>query len=302
MKKIKGIFGILVMITGILGTGYAYWMDDLKVYATVATGDFDVEYCEEHTQGDIDGVSSLGIDIKDGKAEIMVDKLAPGCDLTANMCFKNTGSVNAILSGIRIENLEYTDEYEIVQYRAVIGENIISGENLVAFKEELENLIDMLKLGKEECKSLTITAFIPYDDEQYQKGQDQSCEFEIIFDWRQDIAKHGSTPGETVTEPTVTEPTVTEPTVTEPAVTEPAATVVPGSNKPEDSKVTDGEKYNKVEFSGGGISSAGSGGGGVVVKNIQYKFDFKDLKYLIKYLKKQFGIDFMQEMAEKAKY
>ncbi|WP_028829515.1 hypothetical protein [Proteocatella sphenisci] len=297
MKKIKGIFGILLMITGMLGTGYAYWMDDLQVYATVATGNFDVEYCEEHTEGEIYGVASLEVDIEDGKAEIMVDKLAPGCDLTATLCFKNTGTVNAILSEIRIENMEYTDEYDIVQYRAEIGENIISGENLVAFKEELENLIDMLKLNREECKSLEITAFIPYDEEQYQKGQKQNCKFEIIFDWRQDIAKYGST-----SEPAVTEPAVTEPAVTEPAVTEPAVTVVPGINKPDGSKVTDGEKYNKVEFSGPGISSGGSGGGGVAIKKTQNKFDFKDLEYFFKYLKKQFGIEFIQEMTGKAKY
>ena len=290
MKKFKGIFGILVMITGILGTGYAYWMDSLQVYATVSTGTFDVQYCEEHTEGDTDGVSVLEVDIDEGIADIRIDKIAPGCELSATLCFKNEGSVNAILNQIRIDSLEYDDECDVVEYRAEIGENIISGNNLALFEEEAEKLLDMLKLGSGECKSIIITVFIPYDEEQYQKGQDKSCKFEIIFDWRQDISVNGSSTGTTVTEPAVTEPQVTNPPVaeppainppaTEPEVVEPPASGLPQIDAPaviepevvkpvkdkDRNNSTDGEKFSKAVFSGGGASSGGGGGGGTTVR------------------------------------
>lgn len=328
MKKFKGIFGILVMITGILGTGYAYWMDSLQVYATVSTGNFDVEYCEEHTEGDADGVSVLEVDIDEGIADIRIDKIAPGCELSATVCFKNEGSVNAILNQIRIESLEYEDECDVVQYRAEIGENIISGDNLALFEEEAEKLLDMLKLSAGECKSIIITAFIPYDEEQYQKGQDKSCKFEIIFDWRQDISANGSSSGTTVTEPAVQNPPVTEPSVTEPGTANPPATETQVTNPPatepevveppaselpqidapavvspevvkpvkdkDRNNGTDGEKFSKAVFSGGGSSS---GGGGAAIMNAQYRFEFKDLKHLLTYLKKHFGIEYAAQIA-----
>ena len=285
MKKFKGIFGILVMITGILGTGYAYWMDSLQVYATVSTGTFDVQYCEEHTEGDTDGVSVLEVDIDEGIADIRIDKIAPGCELSATLCFKNEGSVNAILNQIRIDSLEYDDECDVVEYRAEIGENIISGNNLALFEEEAEKLLDMLKLSTGECKSIIITAFVPYDEEQYQKGQDKSCKFEMIFDWRQDISVNGSSSGTTVTEPQVTNPPVAEPPATNPPATETAVVkpsepglpqidapavveleiVKPVKDKDRNNS-TDGEKFSKAVFSGGGASSGGGGGGGTTVR------------------------------------
>lgn len=303
MKKFKGIFGILVMITGILGTGYAYWMDSLQVYATVSTGTFDVQYCEEHTEGDTDGVSVLEVDIDEGIADIRIDKIAPGCELSATLCFKNEGSVNAILNQIRIDSLEYDDECDVVEYRAEIGENIISGNNLALFEEEAEKLLDMLKLSTGECKSIIITAFIPYDEEQYQKGQDKSCKFEMIFDWRQDISVNGSSSGTTVTEPQVTNPPVAEPPATNPPATEtavvkpsePGLSQIDAPVKDKDrNNSTDGEKFSKAVFSGGGASS---GGGGAAIVNSQYRFEFKDLKHLLTYLKKHFGIEYAAQIA-----
>ena len=306
MKKIKGIFGILVMIAGILGTGYAYWMDSLQVYATVSTGTFDVQYCEEHTEGDTDGISVLEVDIDEGIADIRIDKIAPGCELSATLCFKNEGTVNAILNQIRIESLEYEDECDVVEYRAEIGENIISGNNLALFEEEAEKLLDMLKMNAGECKSIIITAFIPYDEDQYQKGQDKSCKFEMIFDWRQDISANGSSSGTTVTEPVVQNPPLTEPSVTEPS--EPGipqidapSVVSPEVVKPVKDKDrnngTDGEKFSKAVFSGGGASS---GGGGAAIVNAQYRFEFKDLKHLLTYLKKHFGIEYAAKIAARS--
>ena len=189
----------------------------------------------------------------------------------------------------------------------------------------------MLKLGSGECKSIIITACIPYDEEQYQKGQDKSCKFEMIFDWRQDISVNGSSTGTTVTEPAIpnppsTEPSVTEPQVTNPPVAEPPATNPPATDpevvepsepglpqidapavvepeivKPVKDKDrvngTDGEKFSKAVFSGGGASS---GGGGAAIVNSQYRFEFKDLKHLLTYLKKHFGIEYAAQIAARS--
>lgn len=143
----------------------------------------------------------------------------------------------------------------------------------------------MLKLSTGECKSIIITAFIPYDEEQYQKGQDKSCKFEMIFDWRQDISVNGSSSGTTVTEPQVTNPPVAEPPATNPPATETAVVKpsepglqidAPVKDKDRNNS-TDGEKFSKAVFSGEGASS---GGGGAAIVNSQYRFEFKDLKHL----------------------
>ncbi|MGB5824338.1 MAG: hypothetical protein WBH44_09665 [Proteocatella sp.] len=206
MKKIKSILGILVLMIGVLGTGYAYWADTLVAEATVATGNFDIEYCEEHTAGSTDGIAASSIELSDNHADIAIDKLAPGCEVKSVLCFKNLGNVNAILKEIKLDLSECSDEDCVVQYKATIGETIINAANIEILKTELEKLTDAMYIEQGECKSIELFAFIPYDEENCQTGQKHTCKFEIAFDWRQSMCMSqdsGSTGGAGSTEVTV---------------------------------------------------------------------------------------------------
>jgi predicted ribosomally synthesized peptide with SipW-like signal peptide len=51
MKKSKLLVGVLVASMALLGTGYAYWTDQLTVNATVTTGELKVVYTENQPDG-----------------------------------------------------------------------------------------------------------------------------------------------------------------------------------------------------------------------------------------------------------
>ncbi len=51
MKRSKLLVGVLVASIALLGTGYAYWTDQLTVNATVTTGELKVVYTEGATNG-----------------------------------------------------------------------------------------------------------------------------------------------------------------------------------------------------------------------------------------------------------
>jgi len=304
MRKVKGIFGILVLLIGVLGTGYAYWADTLVVEATVATGNFDVIYCEQHTVGDTDGISTSSIELSDDHAMITVDKLVPGCEVKSVLCFENVGSVNAILKEIKLVLGESSDEDCIVQYKVTLGETIINATDMEMLKEEIEKLTDIMYVDQNECKSIEIVAFIPCDEENCQVGQDHTCSFEITFDWRQTMLSSSTTgPTDPVVPTGPTEPagptTPTDPVVptgpTEPAgPTIPTDPVVPtGPTDPvvPTTPMIPTNPGNEISNSGGG-GGAGAGysyrmSSGNISKYGYFDFRFEYLKSFLKYFKGQ---------------
>lgn len=66
MKKSKLLVGVLVASMALLGTGYAYWTDQLTVNATVSTGELKVVYTEGQTEG-ITGELNETKEIKSGE-------------------------------------------------------------------------------------------------------------------------------------------------------------------------------------------------------------------------------------------
>ena len=101
MRKMKSILGILILSIGILGTGYAYWCDTLKVEATVKTGSFDVDfgcigvmdYCTEAT------ASGPNEDM----ISIITGELVPGSWAWFNIPFINRGANRAYLEDVSVD-------------------------------------------------------------------------------------------------------------------------------------------------------------------------------------------------------
>ena len=69
MKKGKFLIGAVVLSLGLLGTGYAYWTDQVSIGATVETGNLDVglkkvgtvEYKYYHKDGNKVGMNGTDV-------------------------------------------------------------------------------------------------------------------------------------------------------------------------------------------------------------------------------------------------
>jgi predicted ribosomally synthesized peptide with SipW-like signal peptide len=122
MKKTKFLALILVVAITVMGAGYAYWTQELKITNTVSTGDLDVRFVPLDTfAGDY-----LAKDYLDGDADYMnvtiepnsedtigfnINKIYPGAGGFIGFAIVNQGTVPAKLSDIVLDNVSGIEPY-----------------------------------------------------------------------------------------------------------------------------------------------------------------------------------------------
>lgn len=174
MKGTKIIVGALVLSMGLLGTGYAYWTDELQVDTTVATGKFNVDFANQPTVS-VYYADSLGTAlandneyVKTGGTALLSDQqvdtlaatdnindlitfdvtqLVPGVATIFETTIRNTGDVAAVLESISVTGTcaEELKEYlgvDIVAWDTTKGENVsILANGYVKMKDLPSNIV-----------------------------------------------------------------------------------------------------------------------------------------------------------------
>lgn len=210
MKKPKILIASLAASVMIMGSGYAYWTQDLEIDNTVSTGYLDVKFVQASV-GDYDnrGVSDLvTVDksiAEDGQSmTFTVGNLYPGAGAALNFVVENTGTVNAKVSGVTgtvIENaalanaLDYTVDtvkvwrlghWEILRYIEPVSADSV--EELAA---KLSNSgIDDVVLQPGERLMLTRTNSPGYDvqmpaDITGSQFENETCKFKLGINFTQ---------------------------------------------------------------------------------------------------------------------
>ena len=107
MKKIKLLIILLVVLLVFSGTAYAVWMEQINISVSAKTAYTDLE---------IDEYSSSGAKVStspDSTATIDVSDIEPSKQATAEIVYKNTGSIPISIDSIEILNISgYSKEHE----------------------------------------------------------------------------------------------------------------------------------------------------------------------------------------------
>lgn len=148
MKKTKLLAVVLVVSIILMGAGYAYWQQDLKINATVDTGYLNVQFApSSHVIGDVDGKIQLPKDLWkaitnptdfDGSeymdvsvsgsedyhdVEFTFSDIYPGAGGYVSFKIVNTGTVPAKLTGVThviLEGSEWQDKFEYTIHNLVL--------------------------------------------------------------------------------------------------------------------------------------------------------------------------------------
>lgn len=153
MKRSKFMIGALVLSMGLLGTGYAYWTDQLVVNTTVNTGNLDMDFvattkAEKNTDNNalqvfsgeynIEGAEQ-GSDIDgEDKVEFTISNLSPTDDVAGTLIItmKNVGSINTQLSNVSVVSGE-NDISEHIKFKVGAQGEVSFGGLQEAIIEEL---------------------------------------------------------------------------------------------------------------------------------------------------------------------
>lgn len=148
MKKTKLLAVVLVVSIILMGAGYAYWQQDLKINATVDTGYLNVQFApSSHVIGDVDGKIQLPKDLWkaitnptdfDGSeymdvsvngsednhdVEFTFSEIYPGAGGYVSFKIVNTGTVPAKLTSVTpkiLEGEDLKDEFEYTIHNLVL--------------------------------------------------------------------------------------------------------------------------------------------------------------------------------------
>lgn len=112
MKKLGSIFIALVVAFSLMGVGYATWTQTLTVNGTVNTGTFDVVFNSFTAPAGTIGSGVIVPVTPDGtdpthKYIVSVSNLYPGKDEDITFVLKNTGTVPAKITAIKIGGTDY---------------------------------------------------------------------------------------------------------------------------------------------------------------------------------------------------
>lgn len=194
MRKMKSILGILILSIGILGTGYAYWCDTLKVEATVKTGSFDVDFGRV---GVMDYCTEASVDGPYGdKVSINTGELVPGSWAWFNIPFINRGSNRAYLEDVTVDMSRCANDCarEVDYWVGMNGHwylwKVDSVYQLDDVIERLFNHAYPRGLKEYHMMSVQLMPFMKNLDE-CQGGMDKECHYDLIFKWKQGDCNEG---------------------------------------------------------------------------------------------------------------
>lgn len=111
MKKTKFIALALVIVTTLMGVGYAQWRDTLKIESTVNSGNLNVEFVQHGSlfpyiktlEGNSQYVDAHIAQTDSKTVAVTVDKLYPGSGVLYGIEFKNTGSIPAKIKSVTVD-------------------------------------------------------------------------------------------------------------------------------------------------------------------------------------------------------
>jgi len=194
MRKMKSILGILILSIGILGTGYAYWCDTLKVEATVKTGSFDVDF---GGVGVMDYCTEASATMPNGdKVSINTGELVPGSWAFFNIPFVNRGANRAYLQDVTVDFARCgNDCAREVDYW--VGMNGHWYFWPVGSAYELDDVIERMfdrayprGLKEQSMMSVQLMPFMKNLDK-CQDGQNKECNYDLMFKWIQGDCNEG---------------------------------------------------------------------------------------------------------------
>lgn len=99
---------MLVVALGSLGVGYANWSQTLTVNNNVSTGIYDVIFNGFTPPGSSNNATFSATQDGTHKYDISLSNLYPGLDADFTFVLKNTGSIPAKISAIKIDSTNYT--------------------------------------------------------------------------------------------------------------------------------------------------------------------------------------------------
>lgn len=102
MKKSKFLALVLAVAVMLMGAGYAYWTDSIKINNTVKTGNLEVKLQDgkvdlpEYVEGD-----AVVVPNDTHTAKVTLDKLYPGATVHVSIPFENVGDIPVKSAGVK---------------------------------------------------------------------------------------------------------------------------------------------------------------------------------------------------------
>jgi len=103
MKKTKFLVLVLALAVMLIGAGYAYWTDTLKINGTVRTGILDVDFVRGSVTPESNVINVETQKFEEDDAEICISNLYPGAHFIVDAKIKNTGTIPAKLKDVEFK-------------------------------------------------------------------------------------------------------------------------------------------------------------------------------------------------------
>ncbi len=196
MKKTRFLALTLAVVLMLMGAGYAFWTEALKIEGTVDTGELDFEFTDESFKPIITGeaydgkyVSGSAEVIEDGHAlDLIFTNLYPGATAKVNFCIENTGTI-----GLKIENFEFEGDDPNLEELVVVEDG--ARMSIAEYFETLEGTF--IDVENKLCKEVVFSVNKCADEEDF----NELAEFEfsveaIVKQYNDDGSCDEEEPGE----------------------------------------------------------------------------------------------------------
>lgn len=127
MKKGKFLALALVVAIMMMGAGYAYWTEDLRVENTITTGELDFEFQYEHiaSQDEYMGDSEASVkttSLQGETLEVVLEEMYPGAEATVKFDVANTGTMAAMLKNFNFDIVDKGYVGEVILKKVVVDD------------------------------------------------------------------------------------------------------------------------------------------------------------------------------------
>lgn len=165
MKKTKFLALTLVVAIMLMGAGYAFWTEELKINTTVTTGMLDFEFQNERvvevSRGmDYDNHSSMTADNPwndDSKLDINLYNMYPGATATVSFEVKNAGTLDGKLKSFSLDDFDLS-EYIMVKSLKYDGIERVTDIEIEDLDDEL-NKLD-IQIPRDGSKAFALEFYI----------------------------------------------------------------------------------------------------------------------------------------------